>query len=296
MGETQITFPVWNSHHDLSWATQRSINGIPQALSQLLLEWLGSPVLLYRLREEIVDIIRDMPPYVSSRPLVEIDICLSEKAANFLEETTRTELYRIGHWLTNQFSSMRFQEIIGYQTPNVVVHLWRNDGSIELQQDYRIAPSWPQYSVTNNKLKLKLILPIAGNQINNPQLFIPHSPNAITSFGIEELAKLLSSSVAKIARQYPFIAKAHLEIASTNSWRGSERLWVRHHAYHETWKISENPEKWASIPRDAWTPVLNGNILVIGRALPMPQLEIDITDKKMFCLPGSLLIRVVSHE
>jgi hypothetical protein len=228
--------------------------------------------------------------------LVEIDVCLSDKAGELLEEITHKDLYRIGHWFTNQFSSMRFQEIIGRQIPNVVVHLWQNDGSIELLQDYRITPSWAQYSVTNNRLKLELILPVAGNQNDNPKLFISHSPNAITAFGIEELANLLRLNVAQIARQYPFIAKAHLEIASTNSWRGSERLWIRHRAYHETWKISENLDRWDSIPRDAWTPVLNGNVLVIGRALPMPRLESDITDKKMFCLPGSLLIRVVSHE
>lgn len=296
MSETQITYPVWNSHHDLSWLVQRNIVGIPRFLSQVIVDWLGSPFLLFRLRDEMVAILKDLPANIASHPLIEIDICVSQKAAALLEEVTHEKLYKIGQWLTNQFSSLRFQEIIGRQIPNVVVHLWQNDGSVVLLEDFKILPSWTRHSVIMNKLILKPILANTSYQNNSNELVISHSHNAITTFGIEELATLLKTSFTKTTKQFPFLAKYHIEIASTNSWNGSERLWIRHHAYHETWKISENVQRWDSIPRDAWTPVLSGNTLILGRALPMPGLQGIFSEKQMICLPGSLLIRVLSHE
>ena len=296
MSETQITYPVWNSHHELSWLSQRPITGIPRFLSQMFIDWLGSPLLLFRLRSEIVTILADLPDHVAAMPLVEVDICLSEKAARYLEEQTHQKIYRIGQWLTNQFSSLRFQEIIRRQVPNTVIHLWEADASISMDKGYKILTSWTGDFQTRKKTKL---LPIVsrGFYVNiEDELFIQHKTNGITKFGIEELATLLRWNLPKTIRQYPLVARDHIEIAATSSWNGIERIWIRHHAYHETWKISENTLIWERIARDAWTPVLDGNIVILGRTLPIFDRRESPTKKNMVTLPGSLLIKVGSND
>lgn len=291
MSETQITYPVWNSHHDLSWLDQRQILKMPRFLSEFFIDRLGSPFLLFRIRNDISRKLSKLPESVIPRPLIEIDVCLSESAGMYLETKTGVDLYRIGIWLTNQFSSSRFHEKMGKKVPNTVVHLWQSSG--ELGEDYKINLPWIDFKKIDENTNLALITPQYQFETPKNEIIIQHEVDRITEFGIEELSRLIGLDIDKAVRKYPLIAHNHLEIASTGSLTGIERLWVRHYSYHETWKISENTSEWEPIARDAWIPVLKGNVLVLGRAIPIPDPRGLPNEKHMIVIPGSALLRVI---
>lgn len=291
MSETQITYPVWNSHHDLSWLDQRQISELPQLFSEFLLDKLGSPFLLFRIRNDIIHILSRLPVNVTTQPLVEIDVCLSDAAGKYLEAKTDVTLYEIGIWFTNQFSSSRFHEKIKKKVPNTVVHLWQSSNVVN--GDYKINLPWLDFKKIDTNTNLSLVLPPYQNEIKKHEIVIHHDADKITEFGIDELSKLLGLDTERAVKRYPLVAHNHLEVASTGSLNGIERLWVRHHAYHETWKISENLKEWDAIARDAWIPILKGNVLVLGRAIPIPDPNGLPTEKQMIIVPGSLLLKVI---
>lgn len=292
MSDTQITYPVWNRHYELSWLPTRTIRGLPGFINDFLRNYLGSPFLLFRIRDDIISILRTLPETIAAHPLIEIDVCLSASAAGYLETVTGKDVYQIGCWLTNQFSSLHFHEKIGRKIPNTVIHVWRDDLGENANDGYKIYMPWADRYTVYQKSNLALLISRVDVQRESPAFIINHNRDKVTGFGMEDLCKLLRWSPIKAMRRYPLLSDHHIEIASTVSKDGLERLWVRHCAYHESWKISENTAVWEAIPRDAWVPVLRGNVLVLGRVIPVANPVDDHNAIQMVVLPGSLLLKV----
>ena len=276
MSEITQSFNVWKASTYISWQNEDKILGVPRKV----LHWLGEDyndrLLLFRIRNDILNHIRDLPAPYRNYPVLQVDVWVNEAVLdNFknvyeADDNTDRELlerspgFFASRWLTNQFSSFQLRELSGRKGPFPQIYVSLiSSGDRFNPEEPEISYSWElQGSRKVPDLYLKMILP-GTEQIIKPE------------YGeIKLLGAQLLRGVAGGLSSIPLVANEHAELAIT--WNVENvKLWIRHIGDHETWIISHTEEaketknqfSATSVSQAAWNSLEEGNRIVLGRSI-----------------------------
>jgi len=298
---------------------------IPDLWADPLAKVFGSPFILFRIRDELVRVLKKRAAFYAS-PLVTIFVIINPEIFDTLVMQTQVpssfnpEGY-LSQWLNEQISILNNLEKSGWPNINCIVqkagdpytakiHIAPNmlgelvvgklsrilSGLNKSQQDVislagadaiekpaadgNCPPFWfqmpPQRLHGKSILNFKVRLPgmLYGTSITV-------SYDLSQSFGLKDILRINPGSGDVL----PFVAEDHIEI--TASKNGSyEQIWVRPYGEQETWVIGN---QYHQLPVTAWTPVSDGNAIVLGRVF-------RTEDNQFKILNGSAILEVCRED